>query len=313
MLMLAVLFLAGMNAGYAENPTAKENGNILRMDEFLGAWELVTADSTGRKNTEPGIRMLIENDRLIMYSSSRHSFLPLIVRKNGCYVRLGTQYVPVVFTYSEKNLIVVLNKKKSTYVRLDKTPDSLIVKPMVFGKQKELKPERIASVQKELARRRQKDQEVRTVREKASQMRTVDRDNTEYLKKLVKEIGWIDCQRFGKKTSNAAFLIVQHSGDLPLMMAALPEIEKDVNAGRIDGQPYTLLYDRLQLFLGYRQKYGTQIGSNADGAPVVFPLIDRSRVEEFRKQLGIFPLKRYLQFFEERAGKKAVFMSDAPE
>ena len=96
------------------------------------------------------------------------------------------------------------------------------------------------------------------------------------------------------------------------MMAALPEIETDVKSGRIDGQPYALLYDRLQLYLGYKQKYGTQIGSNADGAPVVFPLIDREKVESYRKELGIFPLKTYLHFFEKRTGKKTVFMGDAP-
>ena len=61
----------------------------------------------------------------------------------------------------------------------------------------------------------------------------------------MKEHGWIDAGRFGSAASKAACVIVQHSGDVSMMMAALPEIEKDVKARQLDGQAFALLNDRL--------------------------------------------------------------------
>ena len=62
----------------------------------------------------------------------------------------------------------------------------------------------------------------------------VDADNTAWLREQMRELGWIDASRFGPDASFAAFLIVQHSQDLPLMLAALPEIEADVRAKRFN-------------------------------------------------------------------------------
>lgn len=129
-------------------------------------------------------------------------------------------------------------------------------------------------------------------------MMQVDDDNTTWLKKVVVEHGWIDSTRFGTKAANAAFLLVQHSGDLPLMTAALPQIGEEVKAGRLDGQNFALLFDRLQLMQGGRQRYGTQVmkvGSQGDW--VVHRLEDPDRVDERRKEMGLGPLEKYLARF----------------
>jgi len=103
---------------------------------------------------------------------------------------------------------------------------------------------------------------------------------------------------------------VQHSGHIPLMLAALPPIEKDVKAKRLNAQPYALLYDRLQINLGEKQRYGSQLGSNESGELVLMPLEDPARVEELRKEIGIFSLSKYLKFFEKQNGGKAVKMME---
>jgi len=48
-------------------------------------------------------------------------------------------------------------------------------------------------------------------------MEKVDADNAAYLKKDLREFGWLDVDRFGTAASNTALLIVQHCDDLPLM------------------------------------------------------------------------------------------------
>lgn len=194
--------------------------------------------------------------------------------------------------------------------------------PFAFGSAALLSSQEVGAVQSELRQRRKTDQEVRQhlriVRDMRAddpqlvRMAKVDKENTAWLKATTQKIGWIDCIRFGAEAANTAFLIVQHSGDAGLMAAALPEIEKDVKAKRLpDGQAYALLYDRLQLKRGGKQRYGSQIGANDSGEMVVLLLEDRTKVDDYRKELGMPPLSVYLSTFE-RSGRKIGFSDDAP-
>jgi tetratricopeptide (TPR) repeat protein len=186
------------------------------------------------------------------------------------------------------------------------------LKAMKLGESKVLEAEKIKAIQSELAKRIQVDQEVRKNPAKRNEMRQVDRANTAWLKKTIKEIGWIDCDRFSPKSSNNAFLLVQHSGDIPLMLAVLPLIEKDVREKKYpDAQPYCLLYDRLNLRLKGKQRYATQISMTPEGIPIVQPLEDREKVEQFRNEIGMkIPLKMYLSIFSRQTGRAIWFSED---
>ena len=85
-----------------------------------------------------------------------------------------------------------------------------------------------------------------------------------------------------------------------------PLIELDVRSKRIDAQPFALLFDRLHVMLGEKQRYGTQLGNNLEGELLLMPLEDRGRVEELRKELGLIPLAEYLRFFEKQNGGKPI-------
>ncbi|MFL6258131.1 MAG: DUF6624 domain-containing protein [Thermoanaerobaculia bacterium] len=122
-------------------------------------------------------------------------------------------------------------------------------------------------------------------------------ENTEYIRRLISEVGWIDVARFGYPTSNSAFLLVQHSWDPALMLAVLPHLKQDVDAGRMETDTYALMFDRLQLSLGLRQRYGSQVASDESGAIVVLPTEDPSKVDSLRAEVGLIPLKEYLQVF----------------
>ena len=203
--------------------------------------------------------------------------------------------------------------------RMKETPEELLLRPMKLGKPAQVTKERVAEIQSQLTVRLETDQKVRrkmsmgpsgVTKDDIAKMIQTDRENTAYLKKLIGEIGWIDGGRFGAAAANAAFLIVQHSGDLPLMLAALPEIEKDVKGGKADGQAFALLYDRTQLMLGERQRYGSQIGS-VNGKMAILPLEDRQKVAEYRKSLGMMPLGDYVKLFGVDM-KDVVFLEDEP-
>lgn len=172
------------------------------------------------------------------------------------------------------------------------------IEPMVFGPAKPMPKERVRAIREELAKRHEVDQAVRKDPSRHGEMAAVDKENTAWLVTLVKEIGWIDAERFGAEAADAAFLLMQHSGDLALMKGALPEIIEDVQAGRLAGQDYALLYDRIMLLTGGMQRYGTQIVVRDDGRQVVERLEDPDRVDERRRQLGLGPLEDYLDGFD---------------
>ncbi len=197
-----------------------------------------------------------------------------------------------------------------TYAKIDPAPPELDLKPLELGKSGELAAERTEEIKSSLERRMKEDQAVRKDQKRMPDMAKTDRENTAWLRKIGAEVGWIDTARFGPAAASAAFLIVQHSGDLPFMLAALPEIGKDLRASKGDPQAYALLYDRVRIFLGEKQRYGSQVGMNEKGKHAVLPLEDGAKVDEFRKELGLQPLREYLDSVEKMTGREVEISSE---
>ncbi len=196
---------------------------------------------------------------------------------------------------------------------------ALDLKPLRLPEPKPLPFSRVVEIQSELSRRLKQDQA--TIRRRGTKIPgealdsvalhqiQVSGENTAYLRSLVLEVGWIDVLRFGYPTALAAFLIVQHSMDLPLMLAALPEIEKSTGPmGLISAYP--LLVDRTRLLQGERQLYGTQVGRRADGKPIVLPIVDRQGLDGIRGILGMIPPTE-LEYLRVLGGDDQIRFSEA--
>jgi hypothetical protein len=220
---------------------------------------------------------------------------------------IGDNVLPYHF---EGEVLVIDAGVKPHWRRLKELPASLRGPTCELPKPVKLEQARIAAISKELLQRRVEDQAVRKDPKRAGDMAKVDQDNTAWLKKQVQEIGWIDVARFGKDPANAAFLIVQHSGDLPLMEAALPPIDADRKSKACDPQDFALLFDRVQIMNGRSQRYGSQIGQDK-GRTAVYPLEDRAHLDQLRKDIGLFPMATYLDIYKKLGGGAAVvFMDD---
>lgn len=175
---------------------------------------------------------------------------------------------------------------------LTEIPPEVGLEPLSLGEPTGLSEERKRGIREELAERAEKDQEVRRDLSRRDELPAIDSANTGYVKTLVQSVGWIDVGRFGEEAAHHAFLLVQHSMDLPLMMAALPRIQADVESGSGLGVELAMLYDRVQLLLGEKQRYGTN-WQETDDERRLLPLEDPERVNEFRKELGLPPLEGY--------------------
>ncbi|MEM1247576.1 MAG: PQQ-binding-like beta-propeller repeat protein [Acidobacteriota bacterium] len=181
------------------------------------------------------------------------------------------------------------------------------LQPLRFGQRNPTEAER-QSIAVELRERGEQDQAARRGFNDPSadaealrrKLREVDGSNRRYLVGLVGDVGWIDAPRFGEEASFAAGLIVQHSTNLQLMQAALPEIE----AAALEGgsgeqrQLFAVLYDRTELMLGRPQRYGSQIAEAEDGSLRIV-VASREAADRARQELGILSLAEYVEFFRD--------------
>jgi hypothetical protein len=209
---------------------------------------------------------------------------------------------------------------ETTFLRLHERPAALDLKPLRLPEPKPLPFSRVVEIQSELSRRLKQDQVTiwrrgtkipgMALDSVALHQIQVSGENTAYLRSLVLEVGWIDVERFGYPTAVAAFLIVQHSLDLPLMLAVIPEIEKSTGPMGLIGNDYPLLVDRTRLLQGERQIYGTQVGHRTDGKPFVLPIADRQGLDEIRGILGMIPPTE-LEYLRVLGGDDQVRFSEA--
>ncbi|MCI0585902.1 MAG: hypothetical protein L0323_03560 [Planctomycetes bacterium] len=277
---------------------AEEHGAF---EPRMGAWRALFGEEA----------IALEADRVtwfregeLLFYRARHDRLGLFLERWGRKERIG-------LALNGSALSVRTAKGDRAFTRAASVPECLLLPRFDLGPATPPPEATVRAIREELARRREEDQAVRKDPNRLEEMMAVDEANTAFLKETVRRVGWIDATRFGREAAGAAFLIVQHSGDLPLMAAALPAIEEDARAGRVDPQDYALLFDRLQISMGRRQRFGSQIGEDDQGRPVVLPLEDRSRVEALREGLGLIPLRTHLDLIRDLSGGEEVrFLED---
>lgn len=211
------------------------------------------------------------------------------------------------------------------FERLDEVPDAVSLKPMTLGTRVMDDAEREA-LAIEFVERQRKEQDVRhrlstlmmeaeqagklnspedhqafmqeePMQRLISEMMEVDGENTARVLELMGDVGWLSRDIYGQQISMAAFLIVQHSSDLRLMLTVLPLVEAEAKSDPQMGQLYALLYDRTQLALGEKQRYGTQIGSDADGVMKVSRVENVEELDARRAEMGMPPIAEYLKRF----------------
>ena len=122
----------------------------------------------------------------------------------------------------------------------------------------------------------------------------LDADNTEWLKAHLPEDGWFRISRDGAEVSSNAWMIVQHSPDDAWRKDILDRMTPLLKKNEVSGQSYALLYDRVQMFDGKPQRYGSQ-GTCKDGVLVLHELENPENVDALRAQIGLSPLEDYVK------------------
>lgn len=123
------------------------------------------------------------------------------------------------------------------------------------------------------------------------EMEAVHRENARRLSEIMGQIGWPDETLVGEDGAEAAWLIAQHAiGEPDFQRRCLAAVRAAVEAGKAPAWQAACLDDRIRVFEGRPQLYGTQFDMTASGEPVPFPVDHPARVDERRRAIGLEPL-----------------------
>ena len=118
-------------------------------------------------------------------------------------------------------------------------------------------------------------------------MRAIHEENAQLLQQFLNEYGWPMPSKYGHEVHYAAWLIAIHAISQPALLKRVLNILEDaLAAGESVANEYTKLYDRIGLYEGRGQTYGTQFFPSPQGW-YARELDDPQHVNERRASLGL--------------------------
>jgi uncharacterized protein (DUF952 family) len=152
------------------------------------------------------------------------------------------------------------------------------------------------SVRRQLLEMRADDLRVRTELEHTGRlshgydpaMEAVHRRNAERLRDILAEHGWPGRAVAGDDGAAAAWLVAQHAiGEPDFQRRVLPLLEQAALRSDIPLWQPAYLIDRIRMFEGWPQVYGTQMAPDVNGEMVVWPIADGAALDERRRRIGL--------------------------
>jgi hypothetical protein len=125
------------------------------------------------------------------------------------------------------------------------------------------------------------------------EMEAVHRRNAARLREVLARVGWPGRALVGQDGASAAWRIVQHAiGEPALLRGCLPLLQAAAAEGEADPAEVAMLEDRIRVFEGRPQRYGTQRDWSDDGTAMV-PMVGVEAPEslaERRAAVGLPPM-----------------------
>lgn len=162
-----------------------------------------------------------------------------------------------------------------------------------------LKQERInEQLKQEILAMVELDQNMRKSREWNSK---IDKQNSERMKKIISQYGWIGRSMVGMEAANGAWLLIQHADhDVEFQKQALELLKEAVALGEAEKMNEAYLTDRVKVNSGQPQIFGTQFYKDSEGKFGPRPIEDIEHLEERRKELGLQAFSEYEKRIHER-------------
>ncbi len=130
-------------------------------------------------------------------------------------------------------------------------------------------------------------------------MAAVHRDNADRLARIMDEHGWPGIASVGDSGADAAWLVAQHAISQPAFMRrCLNALQDAIARGDAPRWHAAFLEDRILMFEGSPQRYGTQMDIGPDGSPVLAPVMDPENLDRRRKEAGLGPVAEQMAGLE---------------
>ncbi len=122
-------------------------------------------------------------------------------------------------------------------------------------------------------------------------MEAVHNENADVLQAIIDAHGWPTESMVGKDGAHAAWFIVQHAISKPdFQRACLKHIQAAVDNGEADPKWAAHLEDRIRIYEGRPQKYGTNFTWDENGELSPSEIEDLGAVDDLRRSVGLDPL-----------------------
>jgi hypothetical protein len=125
----------------------------------------------------------------------------------------------------------------------------------------------------------------------APRMRAVHRDNAVYISNVLESHGWPGTSLVGEDGEEAAWLLLQHAIDYPdLLRRGRELLRAAVGRGEAPAWQFAYLDDRIRVFEGRKQRYGSQFDTDESGQLNPCPLEDPENIDSLRAEVGLGPM-----------------------
>lgn len=136
-------------------------------------------------------------------------------------------------------------------------------------------------------------------------MEAVHKNNAARLTAIIRQYGWPGRRLVGEDGAEAAWLIVQHSiGNPPFMRECLFLLQQAGSRGEAPLWQAAMLEDRIRMFEGRPQIYGTQFRPGEHGEPVPYMIEDPAGVNDRRRAVGLNTLEERTAELREQADRE---------
>ncbi|QDH78577.1 hypothetical protein FKX85_05840 [Echinicola soli] len=135
----------------------------------------------------------------------------------------------------------------------------------------------------------------------SEEMAALHNRNAKLLDEIMDRIGYPTSDKVGKRASEAAWLVIQHSiGQPGFMKRSAKLLESAVREDKADPINLAYLTDRIAVLEGKLQLYGTQFDWDENGEMSPSPIDDMVKVNGRRKSIGLKPLEEQTRIMRRR-------------
>ena len=137
------------------------------------------------------------------------------------------------------------------------------------------------------------------------EMAKLHASNAEQLKEIIDIIGYPTIDKVGKAGNEAAWLIIQHAiGQPEFMKKCLQQLEVAVHENKANPIHLAYLTDRIAVFEGKPQRYGTQFDWDENGEMSPQHLDNIAEVNQRRKSIGLNTLEEQTTIIRSQVQKE---------